>query len=206
MFETPSHEIACAILAGGRSARLGKDKVVLELGGRPLINQVFDKARRVFENVIILSNHHGRFEGIDAPVLPDALPVKGSVVGIVSALLYTGAPYVCVLACDMPNLSEKALAYMTGEVHGEDIIIPRTVYGYEPLHAIYGRSCISHFLRSIGRNRMKIGGIFPYVSLKELRDETKFSQGGRPVFININTEEDLRAASKFYAPGQGKLF
>ena len=125
-------DIACAILAGGRSVRMGKDKAVLTLGDRPLINHVYDTVRRVFGNVIILSNHHDHFEGIDAPVLPDLLPMKGAVVGVVSALIYTSAPYVCVLACDMPNLSEKALAYMAGEIHGEDVIIPRTPLGYEP--------------------------------------------------------------------------
>jgi molybdenum cofactor guanylyltransferase len=203
--KTPAVNIACAILAGGRSIRMGKDKAVLTLGDRSLINHVYDKARRVFDRVIILSNHHNHFEEIDAPVLPDVLPIKGSIVGVVSALIYTSAPYVCVLACDMPNLSEQALAYMANEVHGEDVIIPRTVYGYEPLHAIYSRSCISPFLTSIGRNRLKVGSVFPYVSVRELRDEAPFLQDGRLVFTNINTQEDLLAASELHNGAQGEV-
>ena len=198
MLKTPVMDIACAILAGGMSKRMGGDKALLMLGGRPLINHVYDKARRVFNDIIIISSRHQHFEGIDAPVMPDILPMKGSLVGVVSALIYHSAPYVCVLACDMPNLSERALKYMAGEAHGEDVIIPRTVHGYEALHAIYNRSCISRFLSSAGRNHLKITRVFPYFSVRELTDEAAFMQRGRYVFANINTKEDLLAASELF--------
>ena len=190
--------IACAILAGGMSRRMGVDKALLMVGGRPLINHVYDKARRVFKDVMIISSRHSGFEGIDAPVMPDILPAGGSIVGVVSALLYHSAPYVCILACDMPNLSERALAYMAGEVRGEDVIVPRTVHGYEALHAIYNRSCISFLLGSIGRSRFKITGVYPYLTVRELTDETVFLKKGQYVFSNINTKGDLLAASKLY--------
>lgn len=191
-------DIACAIVAGGMSRRMGVDKALIMLGGRPLINHVYDKARRVFKDIMVVSSHHSRFDGIDAPVMPDILPVKGSIVGVVSSLIYSSAPYVCILACDMPNLSEKALAYMAGEVRGEDVIVPRTTHGYEALHAIYSRSCISFFLSSIERNRLKITGVFPYLTVRELTDETAFLRSGQYVFSNINTKEELFAASKLY--------
>jgi len=174
------------------------DKALLMLGGRPLINHVYDKARRVFEDVMIISSHHSRFDGIDAPVMPDILPARGSIAGVASALLYHSTPYVCILACDMPNLSEEALAYMAKEVRGQDVIVPRTIHGYEALHAIYNRSCISFFLGSIGRGRLKITGVFPYLTVRELRDESVFVRRGQYVFWNINTQEDLLAASKLY--------
>ena len=179
---------------------MGGDKALLMLGGRPLINHVYDKARRVFKDIIIISSRHPHFEGIDAPVKPDIFPMKGSMVGVVSGLMYSSAPYVCVLACDMPNLSEGALRYMAEEAHGEDVIVPRTVHGYEALHAIYNRSCISRFLSSIERNRLKITGVFPHLTVRELRDETAFLRRGRYVFANINTKEDLLAASELYEP------
>ncbi|MDR2018046.1 MAG: ribosomal protein S18-alanine N-acetyltransferase [Syntrophobacterales bacterium] len=189
---------SCAILAGGRSRRMGEDKALLKLGGRPLINHVYEKARRVFDDIIIISNHHHGFAGIDVSALPDVLPVKGSIVGVVSALMYASTPYVFVLACDMPNLSEKALVYMAEEARGEDVIVPRTAHGYEALHAIYSRSCISHFLSAIERDWLKITSVYPYLAVRELTDETVFLQEGRYVFSNINTREDLLAASEFY--------
>ena len=70
---------------------------------------------------------------------------------------------------------------------------------YKPLHAIYSRSCISHFLTSIERNRLKVRSVFPYVSVRELRDESAFLQDGRLVFTNINTQEHLLAVSDLHS-------
>lgn len=185
-------DVTCAILAGGKSRRMGRDKATLKLGDRFLINHVYNTARKVFRRVIILSSRHSHFPGIDVPVLPDVLPPWGPMVGIVSALIHASTPYVFVVACDMPNLSEEAFQYMVGEAHGgEDVIIPHTEYGFEPLHALYNRSCISYFLTAIGKNRLKIPDTFCYLSVRELRYHPSFQHKGHPVFTNINMEKDL---------------
>ena len=198
-------DISCAILAGGTSRRMGRDKTTVTLFGRSLIQHVYEKAARVFDNIIILSRHHGHFEGIDAPVLPDVLPQRGAMVGIASALLYASTPYVFILACDMPNLNEKTLAYMAGEVHGEDVVIPHTHFGYEALHAIYNRSSLSYFLTSIERQRFMITDVLPYLSVRELGEHPLFVQKGQSVFANINREEELSAASQFDGAGVGEI-
>jgi molybdopterin-guanine dinucleotide biosynthesis protein A len=185
-------DVTCAILAGGKSRRMGRDKATLKLGDRFLINHAYDIARKVFGRVIILSSRHSHFPGIDAPVLPDVLPPSAPIVGIVSALLHASTPYVFVVACDMPNLSEEAFQYMLGEAHGgEDVIVPRTQFGFEPLHALYNRSCISCFLTAIRKNRLKIPDTFCYLSVRELECHPSFQHKGHPVFTNINTKEDL---------------
>jgi ribosomal-protein-alanine acetyltransferase len=188
-------DITCAILAGGESRRMGRDKATLTLGPRPLIRYVYETARRVFEKIIIISSRHERFEGIDAPVLPDVLPVKGAMVGILSALTHASTQYVCVLGCDMPNVSEEALLYMSREVHGEDIIIPRAPLGYEALHAIYNKSCISHFLAAVEAKKLKVCDLFPSLVVRELGEHPAFTHKGRSVFTNINSESDLLATS-----------
>jgi ribosomal-protein-alanine acetyltransferase len=195
MVKTDAMDITCAILAGGGSTRMGRDKATLTLGDRPLIHHVYEKARKVFKEVIILSKARPGFEGIDAAVLPDLFPIQSPMVGVVSALLYANTPYVFILACDMPALSEKALAYMVDQVRGEDVIIPRTSKGYEALHAIYGRSCISYFLTAIGRGRLRINDVLAYLRVREVWDHPVFVHKGRSVFTNINVKEDLVAAS-----------
>ncbi len=184
-------DVTCAILAGGKSRRMGRDKATLKCGEKALINQVYDTVKHTFQHVIILSNHHNNIYGIDAPILKDVIPIQGSMVGIVSALMFADTPYVFVLACDMPFISEKAFEYMIQQVGGEDIIIPRTGCGYEPLHTIYNRSCISPMLKSIENDRLQITALLPYLSVKELDEHPCFFNRGHPVFTNINEEEDL---------------
>jgi molybdopterin-guanine dinucleotide biosynthesis protein A len=184
-------KMTCAILAGGKSTRMGQDKATIKIGEKALIRLVYDKVKEVFDDVLIISRLHNAIESIDAPVLKDIVPFGNSMTGIASALLYSETPYTLVVACDMPFLSTEAFKYMVKEATGEDIIIPKTKLGFEPLHAIYNKSCIAHLLRLIEQNRFKITGVLPFVSVKELKEHPCFYRTGNPVFTNINVMNDL---------------
>jgi molybdopterin-guanine dinucleotide biosynthesis protein A len=184
-------KMTCAILAGGKSTRLGQDKATIRIGEKALIRLVYDNIKEVFDDVIIISRLHNTIEGIDVPVLQDIVPFGNSMTGIVTALLYSETPYTFVVACDMPFLSTEAVKYVVNEATGEDIIIPKTKLGFEPLHAIYNRSCMAHLFRLIEYNRFKITGILPFVSVKALEEQPCFFRKGISVFTNINTMKDL---------------
>lgn len=174
---------------------MGRDKALVPVGDTALLVRVYRVVAEVFPRVIILSNHHTRLDGVAAPILHDALLFRGVLAGITSALLYVETPYIFVIACDMPFATEEAIRYLIGQTRGEDIIIPKTEAGYEPLHAIYNRSCISPMLSALERGRMKITSLFPLLTVKAVDDKESFRNHGVSVFTNVNTEEDLSRAS-----------
>jgi molybdopterin-guanine dinucleotide biosynthesis protein A len=184
-------DVTCAILAGGKSSRMGRDKATLEVCNKPLIQQVYEKARHVFRKILIVSSQHEQLNGIEAPIVKDIFPFRSSIVGIASALLSANTPYVFVLACDMPFVTAQSIEHVLKEVHGEDIVIPRTRYGFEALHAVYNRSCLSIMLTHIGLQRLKVTDIFPFFSVREVGEHPAFLNEEISVFTNINVEEDL---------------
>jgi molybdopterin-guanine dinucleotide biosynthesis protein A len=184
----------CAILAGGKSTRMGKDKATFKFGNQTLIEQVYNVAHHVYKDIIIISSLHKALAGIEAPVLEDIIPVQSPLVGIASALVHAKTPYVFVLACDMPYVTKEAMVYMMDEVRGEDVVIPKTRMGHEPLHAIYNKSCLSYVLRCIEQDRMKIVELLPYLNTREVMENPIFFAQGYSVFTNINGGEDLSLA------------
>jgi molybdopterin-guanine dinucleotide biosynthesis protein A len=190
-------DCACAILAGGRSTRMGRDKATLKVGDKALIQQVYDKVRHVFQDILIVSSHHEHFLGIEAPIIRDILPIQSSIVGIASALLHAEKPYVFILACDMPFVTVQSIGCVLKEVRGEDIIIPHLQKGFEPLHAVYSRSCLSVMLTNIGLQRLKISDLFPFFSVKEVREHPDFFNRGLSVFTNVTIEEDLALVQRY---------
>lgn len=186
----------CAILAGGASVRMGRDKATLTINNKTLIEYTYEKVRGIFKDIIIISNHHEGINGIEAPILKDFITIQNPLVGIASALIYSNTPYVFVLACDMPNISAAGIDYMIKNTNGEDIIIPLTEKGYEPLHALYNRSCIPYMLRLIDQRRFKITNLFPYLYIKTLGMNPCFFLNGESVFININKMEDVDIINK----------
>ena len=184
-------DVTCAILAGGKSSRMGRDKATLEICNKSLIQQVYEKVQPVFRKILIVSSLHEQFSGIEAPIVKDIFPFRSSIVGIASALLSANTPYVFVLACDMPFVTAQSIEHVLKEVHGEDIIVPRTRYGFEALHAVYNRSCLSIMLTRIGLQRLKVTDILPFFSVREVGEHPAFINKEIPVFTNINVEEDL---------------
>ncbi|OPY72821.1 MAG: putative molybdenum cofactor guanylyltransferase [Syntrophorhabdus sp. PtaU1.Bin058] len=187
-------DVISAILAGGRNTRMGRDKATLVLDSELLIQRVYGVVQRVFNTVVVVSNNHDALPGMDVPIIRDVVAAQSPMAGIVSALMYTGADYVFALACDMPFLSGEAIQYMLDNISGEDIIIPKTEKGYEPLHAIYGRSCISYMLTLLERGKYKIRDILPYLSIKAVKEAPPFFCNGISVFTNVNTEEEFKKA------------
>ena len=55
------HNILGAILAGGQSRRMGKDKLFLELNNKKLIEHTIDKVKKYLKNVIIITNQKNEF-------------------------------------------------------------------------------------------------------------------------------------------------
>ncbi len=186
--------VVSAILAGGKSTRIGRDKATLVLDSEPLIRRVYDVAQGAFDHIVVVSSDHAILPGMSIPIIKDVVSVQSPLAGIVSALIHTGADYVFALACDMPFLSGGAIRYMLNNIAGEDIIIPKTEKGYEPLHAIYGRSCISYMLTLIERGMYKVRDIFPYLSVKAVEGSPLFFCNGVSVFTNINTQEEFERA------------
>ena len=187
-------EVTCAILAGGKSKRMGRDKALIPVGDRALLSRVYAVAEEVFTDIFVLSNLHTHLDKVRGPIVKDVIPRQGPMIGIVSALLYARTTYVFVLACDMPFLRKEAIEYVLTAARGEDIVIPKTEKGFEPLHALYNRSCISPLLSAIERGRMKIPDIFPLLSVKVVEGKEVFASQGLSIFTNINTEEDLSRA------------
>ena len=90
------------VLAGGYSSRMGTDKALLQLAGKPLIQHAVTKLRRTCSAVHILSSNPALAPY--APLVPDIHPNCGPVGGMEAALLHSPYDWNLFLAVDMPFL------------------------------------------------------------------------------------------------------
>jgi len=95
------------VLAGGRSSRMGTDKSLLELAGKPLIAHAVAKLSRICSSVHILSSNpaHAAF----APLVADLHPHCGPVGGIEAGLAHTSRAWNLILPVDVPFLPAAIL-------------------------------------------------------------------------------------------------
>ena len=194
-------EISCIILAGGKSVRLGHDKVIERLGNSTLLEKVISRIDSFSKEIVIVTAEERTFSKLTGnpkvKTVCDILPGRGSLGGIYTGLVTSNSFHNLVIAADMPFLSRELLAYMIEITDGYDYVIPRIGKFYEPLHAIYSKSCISPIEDLISRNRRVIVELFNYVKVKYVdTEEINRFDPNHLSFFNVNTEQDLELARK----------
>ena len=95
------------VLAGGKSSRMGRDKALLELAGKPLVLHAVVKLRRVCEDVHILSKR----PELDAyaPLVMDLHEGCGPLGGMEAALAHSWHTWNLFMPVDMPFLPSAFL-------------------------------------------------------------------------------------------------
>lgn len=128
------------VLVGGKSRRFGRDKVLSEFKGTPLLDHVVGVLRPLFDEVILVGH---RRKGLERHrVFEDIRPGCGPLGGIYTALHATSAEHCFVCAADMPHMNPGFISHMTSLADDHDIILPVWSKGREPLHAVYRRTVL----------------------------------------------------------------
>lgn len=194
--------LAGAVLAGGQSRRLGRDKALVQFGGRTLLDATVRTLMPLCEEVVIVSNSPKAHAHPAARLVGDLFPGKGSLGGIYSGLSAVGCECCLVVACDMPFLNAGLLAYMASLASEADVVIPRFRHNLEPLHAIYSKGCLPHMKALLDQNNLKIIDFFPQVRVRYVEGEeiARWDPSFRS-FMNINTPGDLEKARAYVAGG-----
>lgn len=189
--------LTVCIQAGGRSSRMGKDKGLIRLAGKPLIEHVLDRVLDLGDQVILTTNQPASYAYLGLKMARDANPGQGALAGLYTALQAANGERVLVVACDMPFLNRKLLEYMLDQGAGYDVIVPRWQGRHEPLHAVYGRRCLALVRNTLQDGGVKMTDFFAEARVKEIEpaEIEAFDPQGRS-FFNINTPQELKLAEE----------
>jgi molybdopterin-guanine dinucleotide biosynthesis protein A len=180
------------ILSGGKNTRMGKNKALMEVGGKRLIDRTVCLFRSVFREVIIVTANPLDYLDQETIIVTDILPERGALGGIYTGLFYATDEHAFVAACDMPFMNRAFLEYMASQADGYDIVVPAPPDGLQPLHSVYSRRCLPAIRNLLDRNRMQIKEFYPGHRLLKIPPEVlrSYDPAGQ-MFINLNTPEDL---------------
>lgn len=191
--------LSAIVLAGGASRRLGQDKAALSFGGRPLLHIVIERISAVCRQIIV-AGARGRPDGsLPVTFVEDDVPDQGPLAGLHAGLAAASADFVLVVACDMPFLNTRLLAYMASLPRDYQALVPRLGGRQHPLHAIYAHSCLPviESLRAQGCNSM--GDLLARAGVRELAEEEvrRLDPEGLSLF-NLNNRADLDLARSIW--------
>ena len=139
------------ILAGGQSSRMGRDKALLPIGSRTLIELVMKRIQPLVDHVVVIGhprNVQPLGELLKRKVLTDLKPGCGPLMGIYTGLMQTETALNLFLPCDMPWVEGRLIERLLKACHGE----ARVVASLHPAQGVQPFPLICHVkaCRAIG--------------------------------------------------------
>jgi molybdenum cofactor guanylyltransferase len=194
-----------AILAGGRSRRMGKDKALMQLdpNGPSLLKLVIEAVRPLTDDLFAVASGRPEYARFGAAVKPDLYPNAGALGGIGSALRHARGERTLVVSCDHPYLSRALLEAMLAWPGEWEALVP-VVEGEsrqgggqirQTLHAVYTKRCLPAIEAAIAAGRLQTAGILREVQSLELPVEAlKAFDPELRSLMSINTPSELDRA------------
>ena len=180
------------ILAGGRSSRMGEDKGLILLNGKPIISYVINQLKPAVDTIIIVSNNK-EYVKFGYEVIEDTIKNIGPSAGILAALNHTNTEKNFVVSCDMPFIAIPSIEYIINQSEGYQITVPIYKDKYEPMFAVYSKECINKWEELIELGTYKMMDIINHFMVLKVNVDNNHLFNDS-LFININTKEDLQKA------------
>ena len=200
-------QVSAFILSGGASSRMGKAKGLLEFGGQLLILRIARMLEPLVSAVTAVGSAE-RYAGLGLHVIEDqqfgsseeGSRTAGPLAGIASALTATRTDWNLILACDLPYLTAEWVDWLLARatVSTQQIIMPHTAGGLEPLAAVYRRECAEPIIAALYRGVRKVTDATEQFGIEFVteRDWRHIDPDGR-VLRNMNAPEDYEEARRW---------
>lgn len=183
-----------AVLAGGQSRRMGCDKALLTVAGEPLWRRqyrVLEQAGAANLAVVRRSDQ----AAVDPTVrhLRDAVSGVGPIAGLHAALLASVAPWVAVLAVDMPRIEAAWFERLKEVCRRGCGAVARHAAGFEPLAAIYPREALAPVVTRLDTHDYSLQSLLTWLVRADLMAVVELDDDERAAAENWNTPESVDA-------------
>ena len=181
-----------AVLAGGRSRRMGSPKALVALAGRPLILHPLAAVEAASLEPIVVAKEGSPLPEVSCRVVREPAEPTHPLRGVVSALDQSGGSPIIALGCDMPLVPAPLLEWLAGL--DAPAAVPEAAGRVQPLLARYEPSMAPALEAALE------GGESAHRAVAELDPrivtEAELARFGDPdlICLNVNTPADLERA------------
>ena len=143
------------VLAGGKSTRMGRDKGLIVLNNKRMVEFAIQALKPICRSIIILSNQE-EYKALGYPVYPDTIKNKGPLAGICTGLSITETSWNVFTCCDSPFVTPTLFSFLLNESKGYEAVVPWYDGKVYPLTAAYHASCLKPFEKQVQNEKLKV--------------------------------------------------
>ena len=173
---------------------MGQNKALMRLSSnRTMVEEIVGRLSPLTKDLFVVANDAALYASTGLRIVPDRVAGAGVLGGIYSSISAARYEHCLVVACDMPFVSASVVELMASEGDGCDVVICRQDNGeFEPMQAIYGKSCEGAIEKALARGRRRAISFFDAVQVCTVSESTIRSVDPKMnSFVNINTPEEF---------------
>lgn len=187
------------VIAGGKSSRMGAEKGLQLLAGKPLIGYALETLASVCSNILISSNSDA-YATMGYEIVADEITDIGPIGGLYSALKQSKTEQNLILSCDLPFVNSELLLYLLQKSEGYRIVVPwQEGNHYEPLCAFYNKLIVPDIEENIKLGNHKLSNFFQKIKTNKLIINDKLPFYSDSLFFNVNAPTELIQAENIMA-------
>ena len=135
----PSGDVVGAVLCGGASRRMGRDKALLLVDGVPMAVRVAAVLRAAgCASVVAIGGDRDALAAAGLTVIADEFPGEGPLGGVITALAaHPEAAAVVIVACDLPRLQPQSVRALLDGLGDHEVAVAAAGDRQQPVCAAW---------------------------------------------------------------------
>ncbi len=177
------------ILAGGQASRMGgKDKGLIELNDKPLVQHVIERLSSQTPHILINANRNQETYAQFGEVFSDTFAdYPGPMGGIHAGLLHATTDWVGFVPCDSPQINTDLVKrFCDSADDATDILVAHDGDHQQPVFTLYHKRVLPKLTAFLERGDRKIILLYKECNMRYV----DFSDSP-DCFLNLNTPEEL---------------
>lgn len=182
---------SAALIAGGKSTRMGRDKAALTIGGRPLWKSQLAVLSATHPAELFVAGKCAAISDPEVEIIPDIRTDCGPLGGLAAALLRARSKWLLVLAVDMPTMTADFLTNLVRDSINTGIgHVPKLGDSWEPLAAVYPSASAAIAQQMLEQERFALHFFIEAARDAGLLAAYPVVESDAFLFKNINTPSD----------------
>ena len=184
-------DITAVILAGGKSERMGEDKGLMLIDGKPMVQHLINLFDELEMHSIIIANND-QYNQFGKAVFRDIRQDKGPLGGLHSAFMNSNSRSLFVASCDTPFITTELVNVLIKN-YEDKVSIPKYNGKTHPLIGIYPRSIFETIESQLNHGNYKIMDLINSLEITPIDVTENFDAN---IFRNLNTKNDIQTDVK----------
>ncbi len=178
---------------------MGSEKHLLPFPDRPLLEHLIDCVEPAVSQIIVSGKTKPVMHRTDVESCADEFSVESALAGIHAGLAASRLDWCFIMACDLPFVEADVIRWLASRrTVAARAVVPVKNQFWEPLCALYHRSCLPLIRQMIETSDLEIKHLYSRVPTVTAPVEEIESALHSHVFFNMNNQSDYESALQIH--------